>query len=459
MSHRTAAATTAGAHDETHVHDLLGIGVGPFNLGLACLAEPLGVDAVFLERRGELRWHPGMMLDDAVLQVPFLADLVTMADPTSRYSFLSYLKQQGRLYPFYVRESFYPLRREFDDYCRWAADEVGTVVYHREAVSVSRSHDGTGPVYAVVCRDPRDGTSTTYRARRLVLGVGSAPHRPAALAGLHGAVWHSSDYLHVRDRLVGTDDVTVVGSGQSAAEIVSDLLAADTAGRQRLQWLTRSPRFFPLEYTKLTLELTSPEYSRHFRGLPPDQREDLLRAQAGLYKGISAPLVDQVHEQLYRRRLDPVPQPRLAACAEAVGGRTDATPGGPRHTLRLRQTETGEEYEVETSAVVLATGYQRSTPRFLDGVRDRLRLDDRGRLDARGDFSVDRDGGEVFVQNAEIHTHGFVAPDLGMGAWRNAAILERVLGEAPYAVEQRVMFQDFGVPEGARPVTPVAVAP
>ncbi len=30
-----------------------------------------------------------MMLDDATIQVPFLADLVTMADPTSPFSFLA----------------------------------------------------------------------------------------------------------------------------------------------------------------------------------------------------------------------------------------------------------------------------------------------------------------------------------------------------------------------------------
>ena len=39
---------SAGTQDT--VHDLLGIGVGPFNLGLAALAEPIsGLDAVFLE--------------------------------------------------------------------------------------------------------------------------------------------------------------------------------------------------------------------------------------------------------------------------------------------------------------------------------------------------------------------------------------------------------------------------
>lgn len=49
-----------------HVHDLLGIGIGPFNLGLACLAAPLeDLDAVFLDAKDAFDWHPGLMLEDA----------------------------------------------------------------------------------------------------------------------------------------------------------------------------------------------------------------------------------------------------------------------------------------------------------------------------------------------------------------------------------------------------------
>jgi lysine N6-hydroxylase len=59
-----------------HIYDFAGIGVGPFNLGLAALTEPVkGLDAVFLERRDSFDWHPGMMLEPAHLQVPFMADL------------------------------------------------------------------------------------------------------------------------------------------------------------------------------------------------------------------------------------------------------------------------------------------------------------------------------------------------------------------------------------------------
>ncbi|MDN6747673.1 MAG: lysine N(6)-hydroxylase/L-ornithine N(5)-oxygenase family protein, partial [Brevibacterium sp.] len=36
----------------THIHDLVGIGIGPFGLGLAALSDPLpDVDAVFLDQR------------------------------------------------------------------------------------------------------------------------------------------------------------------------------------------------------------------------------------------------------------------------------------------------------------------------------------------------------------------------------------------------------------------------
>ena len=42
--------------------------------------------AVF-EQESEFAWHPGMLIKGTDLQVSFLADLVTMANPRSRYTF------------------------------------------------------------------------------------------------------------------------------------------------------------------------------------------------------------------------------------------------------------------------------------------------------------------------------------------------------------------------------------
>ena len=55
--------------DNGRIYDVAGIGVGPFNLGLAALSEPLeDLDCVFLDRRESFDWHPGMMLEPAQAQ-------------------------------------------------------------------------------------------------------------------------------------------------------------------------------------------------------------------------------------------------------------------------------------------------------------------------------------------------------------------------------------------------------
>ena len=110
------------------IYDFIGIGIGPFNLGLACLAEPIdGLDCLFLDRAEGFNWHPGMMLDSATLQTPFMADLVTLADPTSRFSFLNYAKQIGRLYAFYIKEDFFLMRREYNQYCQWVVEQLDSL--------------------------------------------------------------------------------------------------------------------------------------------------------------------------------------------------------------------------------------------------------------------------------------------------------------------------------------------
>jgi len=47
-----------------------------------------------------------------------------MVDPTNPYSYLNYLREQNRLYEFYFYEEFFIPRREYNDYCRWVADQL-----------------------------------------------------------------------------------------------------------------------------------------------------------------------------------------------------------------------------------------------------------------------------------------------------------------------------------------------
>ena len=62
-----------------------------------------------------------MLIEDATMQVSFLKDLVTMRNPTSAFSFVSYLHERGRLVDFINHKTLFPLRIEFHDYLEWAA--------------------------------------------------------------------------------------------------------------------------------------------------------------------------------------------------------------------------------------------------------------------------------------------------------------------------------------------------
>ncbi|MET8287001.1 lysine N(6)-hydroxylase/L-ornithine N(5)-oxygenase family protein [Streptomyces sp. NPDC048448] len=416
-------------------YDFVGIGLGPFNLGLACLAEPIAeLDGVFLESKPDFEWHSGMFLEGAHLQTPFMSDLVTLADPTSPYSFLNYLKESGRLYAFYIRENFYPLRVEYDDYCRWAASKLSSVRFSTTVAEVT--YEDAPGVYAV-----RTEAGDTYRARHLVLGTGTPPYLPEACADLGGDFIHNSRYLRHKKELQAKESITLVGSGQSAAEIYYDLLSEIDVHGYRLNWVTRSPRFFPLEYTKLTLEMTSPEYIDYFHALPEQTRYRLQTEQKGLFKGIDGELIDAIFDLLYQKNLGgPVPTRLLTNSALNSVRHED---GG--YTLGLRQEEQGKDYELRSEGLILATGYKYAEPAFLAPVRDRLRYDSRGNFDVARNYAVDTTGRGVFLQNAGVHTHSITSPDLGMGAYRNASIIRELLGTEYYPVEKSIAFQEFSV--------------
>ncbi|MFE3072339.1 lysine N(6)-hydroxylase/L-ornithine N(5)-oxygenase family protein [Streptomyces sp. NPDC059247] len=423
--------------ETAQTHDFIGIGLGPFNLGLACLTEPIDeLNGVFLESKPDFEWHSGMFLEGAHLQTPFMSDLVTMADPTSPYSFLNYLKDKGRLYSFYIRENFYPLRTEYNDYCRWAAARVSSIRFSTTVVSVT--FDEATELYEVTTE-----AGETFRSARLVLGTGTPAYVPESCRELGGDLIHNSRYLQNKAALQKKKSITLIGSGQSAAEIYYDLLSEIDVHGYRLNWVTRSPRFFPLEYTKLTLEMTSPEYVDYFHALPEDTRYRLETGQKGLFKGIDGELIDAIFDLLYQKNLGGPAPTRLLTNSALRGAEYHEASG--TYSLDFRQEEQGKDFTLDTDGLILATGYKYEVPAFLEPVRDRLKWDSRGRFDVARNYAVDTTGRGVFLQNAGVHTHSITSPDLGMGPYRNAYIIGAMLGREYYPVEKTIAFQEFAV--------------
>ena len=418
------------------VTDVVAVGCGPFNLGLAALASTVDdLDVAVLEARPELRWHSGMMFGDAVLQVSFLADLVTLVDPTHPLSFLAYLRDADRLYPFYVRERFHPTRREYEDYLRWAASRLPVRFSH--AVTSVRWE---GDRFAV------SGTGFSVQARHLVLGVGTTPSVPPALAGLGDRLVHTSDYLH---RSIDADRVTVVGSGQSGAEIVLDLLRRNLEGGPAVTWLTRTPVFAPLDYTKLVLEMTTPSYVRHFHSLPQERRDAVRAEHWRHYRAISSETLEELHDLLYRREwehgLAPVElRPGVAVVSSSVSG--------SEVVLECAHRDTGRTFRHRTDLVVAATGYAQAPTPFLEPLEPFIHRDAQGRYVVGLDHSISLDPsitGRVFVANADLHSHGVAAPDLGIGAVRNATIVNAVTGREVYPLPKHTAYTSFGAPRDA----------
>ncbi|MCW3464211.1 lysine N(6)-hydroxylase/L-ornithine N(5)-oxygenase family protein [Chitinophaga nivalis] len=425
---------------DNKIYDFAAVGAGPFNIGLACLTAPIeGLEGIFLDKRSGFNWHPGMLLQDTTLQVPFLADLVTLADPTSPFSFLNYLKEQGRIYSFYIRENFKLLRNEYNYYCQWAIQKLPNIHFNTRVDDIR--YDEAAGYFSVHSTDTITGTTTRIKARKIVLGTGTVPNMPACCKDYLGKAIHSSAYLHNKKELQAKDAITIVGSGQSAAEIYYDLLQdIDTHG-YALHWITRSPRFYPLEYSKLTLEMTSPEYVDYFYSLPQAKRDHLIHQQKHLYKGINNELISAIFDLLYAKRLQH--DIRVSLRTNAALQEVSYQAATDRFRLVFFQEEQEQHYEHTTNGLVLATGYTYRIPEFLQGIREYIDLDEQGRFKVSRYYTIDKTADKIFVQNAELHTHGFVTPDLGMGCYRNAWIIKALTGKEIYPIEQRIAFQQF----------------
>lgn len=425
-------------------YDFIAIGVGPCNLGLACLAAPLeGVRSLFLEKKSDFSWHPGMLLDGTTLQNPFLADLVSMADPTSPLSYLNYCKLQGRLYSYYIRENWYLARQEFDRYCKWAAAQLDNLRFGYEVLEVY--YDPGQPGYVV--SGVADGAAFQYRCRKLVVGIGGVPHLPPCCdPGDARQPVHTSAYLSNKASLQRCRNITVIGSGQSGAEVYHDLLQASEQHGYSLNWVTRASRFFQMESAKLTLELITPDYGDYFYDLASEVKAQVIDDHRTIYNGINQSLIESLYGLLDERRHRQAPPTRLLTnlalerCAPLPDGQWE---------LHFTHTQLGRRYRHVTDGLVFATGYRYQVPRFVEGIRERIRWDEAGRYAPSRHWAVDHENREIYVQNVGLHSHGLVNPDLGLACFRNSRLLLELTGKDAYPCEPQTAFQDFAPRDGS----------
>ncbi|MFB6840842.1 lysine N(6)-hydroxylase/L-ornithine N(5)-oxygenase family protein [Streptomyces sp. NPDC056361] len=428
-------------NETTPVYDVVGVGFGPANLALAIAIEEHNeqaapgeeLTAVFLEKQPAFGWHRGMLIPDATMQVSFLKDLATMRNPVSRFGFVSYLHDRGRLVDFINHKALFPTREEFHDYLQWAANGVDHMVRYGLEVTAIRPADRAGQDGPVVEVDVAalggagsgaEAEAVTYRARNLVIGTGLVPRLPEGVESSE-RLWHSSEFLHRLAALPSGNPrrFVVAGAGQSAAEIV-DHLHRTFEGAEVVAVHTRYG-YSPADDSPYANRIFDPEAVDLYHGADPSVRRTLMDYHRNTNYGVvDMDLIEELYRRSYQEKVRGEQRLRILGVTRLTG--VEEGPDGVR--VEVRNLATDETETMTADAVVYATGYGEPDPTRLLGELDAACLrDEAGRLRVRRDYRVETapemEAG-IYLMGGTEHSHGITANLLSMAAVRAGEICD-----------------------------------
>ncbi|MEU7279015.1 SidA/IucD/PvdA family monooxygenase [Streptomyces sp. NPDC045431] len=387
--------TTPGTPD---VHDILGIGFGPANLALAIALEERDspLTARFLEARPSPEWQPGMLLDGSDIQNHPSRDLVTLRNPRSRYSFLNYLHEQGRLLRHLNLPSEFPLRKEYAGYIRWAAGFFSHLVDCDQRADRVRITEVAGEsLYEVTTVSGR-----RYLGRTLVMGPGRTPYVPAPYDTVRSRrVFHLTQYLPRLTELTGgtgegrePESVAVIGGSQSAVELALDL--SRRFPRTRVTTYTRSHSLRLKDTSPFSEEGYFPEFTDYyFRASREGKRALDAYMHPTNYSSADGDVLRELYLTMYEQELDGDQRVFVRGNHEAV---RVAETGDGRIALDFLERHTGETITDTVDFAVLATGFRNMgpgpdeelCPPLMASLADRFATEPDGRLEVDADYAL-----------------------------------------------------------------------
>lgn len=421
-----------------HCHDVLGIGFGPANIALAIALEeareldgPQALDVRFLESHPDPVWQGGMLLDGSDIQNNPARDLVTLRNPRSRYTFLNYLHEVGRIIEHLNLPMQFPLRTEYAAYIKWVRQHFdGLVDYGQRADRIEITTCDGRPAYAVTT-----ASGATYLGRSLVIAPGRTPYVPAPFDQVDDKrVFHFTEYLYRIDALREPPATTVViGGSQSAVEITLDLARRFPNGDVRSY-----VRAFALrlkDTSPFSEEGFFPAFTDYYFDAP---RPGKLVLDAYMrptnYSSVDEDVLHELYQLIYEQRL--ANRQRVWVSGNRVVRSAEQSDDGV--LLTVEEVHTGALERVEADAVVLATGFrdlgpaenQEPYPALVSGVADRLVFDD-GYLRISRDYLVEaRDAPPLFFNGVCETSHGIGdSGSFSLLSLRAAAIQRRLAAE------------------------------
>lgn len=424
------------------IYQMIGVGFGPANLALAiAIQEDAAPDGgpefrhLFLESKLASAWHPGMLLEDSLIQISVLKDLVTVRNPRSHFTFLNYLKIKGRLFEFLNLRDLFPTRIEFNDYLSWAAAELReSVSYGKQVIAVSpvAGRDRhTIDLLKITTRDVGTGDIESYQTENLVLATGGVPWVPDGITLRSGGrAFHAHEFLQRMSRDYPSRDgryrFIVVGSGQSGAELFYYLVTrypnADvTAAIRRFAYK-------PVDDSDFTNEIFFPQKVDLLYGLPGDKRELILEACRDVnYAVVDLPLIKKIYRELYQEKVLGRDRARILPFMELKStSETGSGVAAEFHDILHDRT-----VNLQADALILATGYtwQRQHP-LLEELAPYLIRDASNRYKVERGYNLSTSPSltpRIFLQGFAEDTHGASETVLSLLPMRAGDILKSLL--------------------------------
>lgn len=427
---------------KTEQVDIIGIGVGPANLALLAAIDDefskrkdAQIRCSFLDQKAIFTWHEGMMIPYMELQVPFLRDLATLRDPTSRFTFLNYLKYRNKLDAFINLRTFYPTRIEFADYLSWACTELSDFInFACQVISIDPVWDNaTKTIKALSVRyvDLAQNCENKLLTTNLVIATGQKPYIPSKLNIRNDPrVIHTSDLLKTLPVKFGDSAkdncFVVVGAGQSAGESVLYLL--NRYPNAKIFWCFRDFALHSADSNPFMNKTYHSAVIDKFYHMDSMIKEDTNFAiKRSNYSVVDLALLNDLYKFQYTEGL--IHKNRLELCAGLE--LLDAGTSGLNLLLSFYDKARQEVVTHECQGLILATGYRADNHLpLLRNLQSYLIHDDDNNYQIERDYSIRTQSmllPRIYLQGVCERSHGPSDQTLAVLSTRAETILNAIM--------------------------------
>jgi lysine N6-hydroxylase len=396
-----------------------GIGVGPSNLSVASLLHDYrDISNIFFEKKPRFSWHDGMQFSESNLQVAIFKDLVTLADPTNSFSFISYLHSQGKIYHFLNAQFDSVPRREFSNYLEWACKRNDNI---HVAEGVERIEFNN--IFTI------ETTRRRIEAENICVGVGIEPKIPPFVRqSMDSTNFHVADF-NLNARNMHRKRIVVVGGGQSGADTILSLISGNSGhAPAQVYWISSRDNFLPLDDSPFTNDYFMPCHSNYFFEQKQQSKKAFVERNILASDGISERTLRKIYQRIYALRFIDAAPPEVTLMPDRLV--VQSARDGARWNLVCDHRTTHQNEIVCADIVIWATGFRPAQMDFLSPILPRIKRDNE-EISIDDEFAAVWDGPSdrcIFMLNAARGQRGLPDPNLSLTAWRSQRIIDRIRG-------------------------------